>query len=416
MPEEKNYFLYKKQYPDHLSILSGHKLDLNKFIKSAIFVIDANSLLVPYNLGQESLKEIRRIYLDVLKPERLIVPAHALREFAKHRSIKISELFTEVDKALSTIPVIKDLNYPILEDLKPYKDLLAFKKEFAEHIKPYKTILKDLQASVNEWNWFDPVTQLYHDVFTASNIIETTLDEVNLIKEFEDRMNNNIPPGNQDKAKDVNSIGDFLIWKSILEYAKAKKVDIVLVTNDEKNDWMLKGNKKSISTRFELVDEFCRYTDGQQFICLNFEDFLKIQGAQESVVIEVATAVVQSNQVNDYYNRLGNGLNAVNTIITSFLNNPTGPDDNYMNSDTFSSLSKNLIELLRNEEINVFLGKRAELADKVIYNLTIMNSLNYEIHYQAIRMKRNTFNQQSDLRKLCQLTLPLIEEIEFYLI
>jgi len=414
MADDKNYFLYRKQYPDFLSILTGRNLNLAEFNKNAVFVFDTNSLLVPYNLGQESLNEIKRIYQQVLKPERIFVTAQTLREFAKHRSSKISELFTEVDKALSTIPTIKDLNYPILSDLDAYKKLITFKADFVDFIKPYKDILRDLQTSINEWNWFDPVTQLYNEIFTKANVIDATDDEITLADEFEQRMKDGIPPGNKDENKEVNAIGDFLIWKAVLELGKLRQVNIVFVTNDEKNDWMLKGNKKSISTRFELVDEYCRFTGGKLFTCLSFAEFLKIQGAQADVVTEVTT-VVEFNSRNDFYATIENCLEIVKRGLNTYLVEYMEGDNNFIQEESFETNVKQLLLLLANDTLNVLTSGNNILIE-LERNLNAILRLNYAIHYQSIRMKRNTYDEQSELRKISRQTLNTIGDFEFFLL
>ena len=48
MADDKNYFLYKRQYPDAVAILNGEQIDMPEFCKKAVFVFDTNSLLVPY--------------------------------------------------------------------------------------------------------------------------------------------------------------------------------------------------------------------------------------------------------------------------------------------------------------------------------------------------------------------------------
>lgn len=412
MADEKNHFLYKQQYPDTLSILTGQKIDLPEFCKNAIFVLDTNSLLVPYNLGQESLDEIKRIYQIARDEERLFVPAHTLREFAKHRSSKISELFTEVDKALSSIPSIKDLNYPILGELEAYKKLLVFKSDFTTFIKPYKEILQNLQESINEWNWFDPVTQLYHDIFIINNIIDTNEDEVELIKQFEERMQNGTPPGNKDSSKDTNAIGDFLIWKSILELGKSKNVNIVLITNDEKNDWMLKGNKKSISTRFELVDEYRRHTGGHQFTCLNFADFLKIQGALPAVVTEVKTVAI-SNTISQNSKTL-EVLEAIKSIINTFLISNNNYEDNYIPDSKFEQLVTEFSYLWQKDyPPNSLISGLANNLYTIDSKLKQMIELNYNIYYQVIRMKRNTNIDQRKLEDTAREVVSLIDEFMF---
>src|ERR1700749_326346 len=113
MAEEKKHFLYARQFPDPLAILNGQQINMPEFCKTAVFVFDTNSLLVPYKVGEDSLNEITRIYKSFEGQKKIYVAAHSLREFAKHRSNKISELFTEIDKTLSALPAIREFNYPI---------------------------------------------------------------------------------------------------------------------------------------------------------------------------------------------------------------------------------------------------------------------------------------------------------------
>ena len=411
MANDRNYFLYSRQYPKTLSILEGQQINMPKFCEDALFVFDTNSLLVPYNVGSESLNEIKRILETVLTPDRIFVSAHTLREFAKHRSSKISELFTEIDKALSSLPSIKEFNYPILGELESYKDLKDCKVQIASSVKHYKETLQSLQNGINEWNWFDPVTKLYNSIFKEDNIIDASTDEAALTTEFNERMEDDIPPGNKDKSKPENAIGDFLIWKSILELGKKKKTNVVFVTNDEKNDWMLKGNKKSISTRFELVDEFFRYTENR-FTCLNFADFLKIQGATKEVILEVET-IVEANDNKKNVDALSS-LNKIYVIIKRFINNGSEPgEDSYIEDD---AINKFITEFSNNWEEEI-LGNPSLLKIKDAFYgiddiLLKIKSLNGEVHYQAIRMKRSTYDQQIELRRLCVNFLKIMNDIE----
>jgi hypothetical protein len=409
MSDEKNYFLYKTQYPDVLSILNGKKLKINDFAKNAIFVIDANSLLLPYGLKKQSLKEIGLIYENLKKNGRLFVPAHALREFAKHRSAKIGELFTEVDKSVSSIPTINAFEYPILADLDAYQRLTKYREEFSAFIKPYKEILRDLQTSINEWNWSDPVTELYGQIFTATNIIETTEEEATLEVEFEDRMKKGVPPGNKDAGKTVNAIGDFLIWKSILELGKSNGWDIALVTDDEKNDWMLKGNKKSVVTRFELVNEYGQHTAGKQFTCLNFANFLKTQGATDEVISEVVTSTSFNTPLNSYL-RVKSCLLELKNLLANYLNELLEENDYFIPDKTLSPLVGSLISLLKDDYFDKVIARR-ELANELTIILPLLVKNNYAVEFETYRAKRSTHKEQADVQSLSKNAIELIEAL-----
>ena len=268
--ENKNHFIYRKHFPDSKSILNRKGKSTKELFKNALFVLDTNTLLVPFNTGQENIEEIGKIYKRLITENRLFIPEHVLREFAKNRSLKISDLFTNIDNQLSNIPSITLFEYPILGVLDAYQKLKDSRNLIIEGIKEYKKNLNALKSGIVDWNWSDPVTTMYQNTFTENTLIKPTSNEEDLILEYNQRINDEIAPGNKDKSKENNAIGDFVIWKSILELGKEKNKDVIFVSNDEKNDWLLKGNKKSISTKFELVDEFYRFTEGKNFISMNF--------------------------------------------------------------------------------------------------------------------------------------------------
>lgn len=50
--------------------------------------------------------------------------------------------------------------------------------------------------------------------------------------------------------------GDLIVWKQVIQKSKKDKINIILVTDDLKEDWWLKINGKTIGPRFELIKEF----------------------------------------------------------------------------------------------------------------------------------------------------------------
>ncbi|OOG75563.1 PIN domain-containing protein, partial [Algoriphagus sp. A40] len=273
-----NQFIYRRKFPDPRTIFNRSQVEIDDLFENAIFILDANVLLAPFQIGKDNLEKIHKVYSHLNKENRIFIPEHALLEFYNNRSIKISDLFTVIDKYLSELPSIKEFNYPILEQLTAYSEILMYRSEISEKVKKYKDSLNKLKDGVTNWNWSDPVTMMYKEVFSEKNIISIEEDEKSLIEEYTKRITNEIPPGNRDSAKSNNSIGDFIIWKTIIKIGKDLKTNVVFVSNDEKNDWMLKGNKKSISTRYELIDEFFRETGGFNFLSITYDNFLKRQG------------------------------------------------------------------------------------------------------------------------------------------
>lgn len=231
---------------------------------------------------------------------------------------------------------------------------------------------------------------MYKEVFSDKNIISIEEDESSLLKEYASRIENEIPPGNNDSAKDNNAIGDFIIWKTILKIGKNMKTNVVFVSNDEKNDWMLKGNKKSISTRYELIDEFFRETGGFNFISMPYISFLNRQGL---IVEEI------ENKRNLSTISLEELLEQIHHHLAIFLSDSKENNDEYscLDSDLLSEYLSNFNSLLRiikstddfSDDVNIFLMK--DTLEKI-------SKLNYIIDFESHRMKRSTTDIEEELK------------------
>src|SRR5690606_14823447 len=98
---------------------------------------------------------------------------------------------------------------------------------------------------------------------------------------------------NQPCSNMTNEYGDFFIWKEILDYSKINSKNIVLVTNDQKDDWWEICKGKTIGPRTELRREFAEVTDNKKFHMYTMDHFINEyekytkHKVSESVVAEV---------------------------------------------------------------------------------------------------------------------------------
>lgn len=96
-------------------------------------------------------------------------------------------------------------------------------------------------------------------------------------KEAEDRYAKKIPPGFEDAKKNPDAgdkYGDYIIWKEMMEKAKADKRPMIFVTDDGKSDWWYIHRGKKIGPHPALVEEFLAQT-GQQFHMYELLQFLR---------------------------------------------------------------------------------------------------------------------------------------------
>ncbi|WP_162427271.1 PIN domain-containing protein [Pontibacter pudoricolor] len=417
--EDTNHFILHNLYPDINSILSKRTVKPKEISEGALFVMDTNSLLAPYNTGKKDIEEIKKVYKKLIKEQRLYIPAHVLREFARNRSNRISDLYTNIDNALSSIPTVKKIEYPILGELGAYKEVNKIAEEIKKHLNEYRKNLDQLKSDITNWNWSDPVTSLYSDTFSEDIVISTKIEEPELVKQFNFRTKHSIPPGNKDKSKGENAIGDLIIWLSILELGLDKQKDVIFVSNDEKNDWMVKGNSKAISTRFELVDEFYRYTKGANFISITFSDFLESQGLADIKFKETQSAHLRFNIPPPKTIRSRKlQINVLEDIIKSILYYlPFSSDvDAYIEDESLDYNIDLFLSTVSDENASTF-GQHGPSIKSFLNTFKAMllelKSLNYEVKYEAIRQKRDTTLQQTKLKAVAQ---TIIDDYNYFLV
>jgi len=184
--------------------------------------------------------------------------------------------------------------YPLLSSIGTYRDILHLEEEIDRKLREYKKAVDKVLAHIQGWNWNDPVSLLYSEIFTENIILDLSVNEEELIKDLNRRLEYDIPPGYKDRSKKDEGIGDLLIWYTILEIGKMHKKSVLFVSGEEKADWYQKSEGQPLYLRYELVDEFRRHSEGQSFHIVKFSHFLELYGASQKVIEEVRQIEHQS--------------------------------------------------------------------------------------------------------------------------
>ena len=270
-------------------------------IKVANIVIDTNALLLPYGAGGASISATGATYTKIAKEDRLVIPAQVMREYLKNRPKKIGELIQGLSDSLSKLPQPPQISYPVLEGIDDFESL---KKEVEEYGTLRKTMLASkskLLDAVSSWSLKDPVLEAYRSSIPESAIIDTKVDRDDALKEMLARYQNSIPPGYKDASKDDGGVGDFLIWKTILEIGESSKVSTIFVSGEEKSDWQHRSNNVGFLPRFELIDEYRRASNGGSFFIIHLSELLQFFETKEEIVAEIRReerrVVAESNPV-----------------------------------------------------------------------------------------------------------------------
>ena len=300
---EKDYFYLNKVYPDADKVFSIQFRKPEDIIKDGIIILDTNVLLAPFDTNEKSIADIKKIYLSFKKKDKLFIPARVAREFANNRAVKISDVFLSVrqikEKLNSGFFTIN--KYPLLEKNSHYIKLKKVFDSVKDEIKESRKYLEALEADIQSWTWDDIVSQSYKEIFTSEIIIELKKKEEDIIKDLQFRIDYKVAPGFKDSSKVDDGVGDLVIWQTILEIAKDKNSDIIFVTNDQKNDWFYKQDKIGLYPKYELFDEFRRYTVGKSFYIINFVKFLELSNAHKTTIIDIKETIINSN-IEEYPN------------------------------------------------------------------------------------------------------------------
>lgn len=291
--EDKNefdIFIRNSTYPDAEGIFSFVPRPLKDIKDDCLIVLDTNALLVPHTTGKESLQQIGNIYEKLVSAGRLFVPGQVAREFADNRVNKIRELYQQVATKKINIGLG---NYPLLDSVLQYQKARELELQLKESIREYNNGISEVLNVISDWYWNDPVSSLYGRLFASGVIYDPSFDRGDLVRKLERNILYKLPPAYKDAAKDDRGIGDLVIWETILDLAKSKKVDVIFVSLETKPDWWISSNGRNLFPRYELIDEFRRMSDGKSLHIIKFSEFLEEYGATVKTVQEVQEEEVQ---------------------------------------------------------------------------------------------------------------------------
>lgn len=289
--EKIDIFISNNVFPKPENIFKTPRRNLEDIKNDCIVVLDTNVLLLPFTLNSKSLLEIKDVFQSLVAEGRLFVPAQVVREFAKNRPGKLTDVYQKLSRTRNSTPNLTFGNYPLLSTLEEYNQLREVEKEINEKIKEYRKIAGSLLEKMTEWVWDDPVSLIYNDIFRPEIIVELEKDDETerdtLTQELDRLILHKLPPGYKDASKSDKGIGDFLIWKTILQIAEKEKKDLIFVTGDTKADWWYQSEKVNLYPRYELVDEYRRASDDKLFHMVSLSKLLELQDANEEIIDDI---------------------------------------------------------------------------------------------------------------------------------
>ena len=261
---------------EYLDLSDSEKQSL---LETATIVFDTNVFLNLYRYS----KSTREALLDIMTSfkDRLWIPYQVAKEFMKNRPEVILETTNKYDSMINSGNKLVQ-NFAINLRIKPNDESCEELKKYINHWIEEKKTNDLVVTNCNDDSILAQILDLF-DGKVGKDYDETELEKIK--KDGKDRYDKKIPPGYKDSKKakesdDNNAYGDLIYWKQILDYAKEKHVDIILVTSDQKEDWWTIINGQTIGLRAELKKEFYDVTT-KKFHMYRMEQFIQIAGKGE---------------------------------------------------------------------------------------------------------------------------------------
>ncbi|MGA3881409.1 PIN-like domain-containing protein [Bacillus pumilus] len=296
--------------------------------EDSVIVLDTNVLLNLYRYTKETSDQILNL-LQKYK-DNLWMPHQVALEYHYNRKSVIVEQsgsYKKVCDAFNAIPeeIRNSLN----------KDLSIFKKRHKEDVdsffKNIKSVTDEQIRKLKERN--EKELDLTKEDTIKNKITDLYLNKVgkpydkssmeNLEKEADVRLKKNIPPGYKDfdKKKESkfhngvviqNKYGDLILWKQLLDFAEDKKVNIIFLTDEQKEDWWYDIKNKIIGPRIELLNEFTFVTN-KEFHMFSSIGFVErhsndVNETAVSEVREVTKEYKSKNEMKMLYRQLADDV------------------------------------------------------------------------------------------------------------
>lgn len=271
------------RYPDASLLFTYRHPQASTFFAEAIIVFDTNLLVSVWEKNDDADATVNLIE-NLSSRSKLMVPAQVAREYFNVKSRKVVELKKIADDLASqvSIPSVNRLKNVLKGDerLKRLEDALG---SLAKPRDELKDAAKSVSQALGQANLGIDNLSTTLESALAQGLYDpswTSSERRDIHNEAGRRRSLKIPPSYKDET-----YGDFIIWKSILKYCKENEKSCILVTHDNKVDWVIQGLVGQIVPQPELIQEFARETGGLNFSICRLSDVLRMNGENEDIVL-----------------------------------------------------------------------------------------------------------------------------------
>lgn len=283
----------------------------------AIFVFDTNALVYCCRFNTDILKKLICHFKN-----RIFIPFQVYKEFNidlnvnaivnteySNVSYELRRIIEEINNKITTFDDYKKTfreNHNL--DIHPqYNDSNKTLENIITSLNTVKENVQELNKSLRENRDSRTISVPIKDIIKDYMVevdYSSHLSISDLYNEAEIRYKLHVPPGFNDKGKGLNKYGDLIIWKEIIEISRSQlDRPIIFITNDSKNDWVLKfqkNNQPYYVPTSDLIYEFVSNTKNFFWI-YNFKDFVEFSLKRLNIQIKDKDQIIANlNKIDNF--------------------------------------------------------------------------------------------------------------------
>lgn len=274
--------------------------ELAEIWKNCIFSFDANVLLNFYCYTPETRERFFEI-LHQLK-DRIWLPYQVAYEYQKNRILVIAnhlKTYDELELMLSKKS--QELRYDLTKyRCHPFINTQQILDKLEKTIEETKYQIQIAKTHHPNYLEFDEIREVISDLFEGKVGQPYTEEELeDVYQKAQKRFSYKQPPGYKDAHKPLpRNYGDVVLWFQIIDYAKVQQKPIVFVTDDNKEDWWVKYEGKTLEPRPDLIQEILSAVGEKKFQFLMYHSDSFINYAEKFLGLpERPEAVTEAREI-----------------------------------------------------------------------------------------------------------------------
>lgn len=276
---------------------------------SALFAFDANVLLNLYRYGRKTRDDLFSS-IEALE-HRVRLPHRSAFEFYTNRIRVIAATMSDRDALRNDVKCfVGDVQKKYGRT--PHANLEALA---ANILRAADDALQTDETVEGGLTGTDPIADRVEGIFSGKVTPQVTLN-AELRKAADARFADEVPPGYNDKKKPGDSrYGDIIIWYELIETAKRERLPVILISDDQKDDWYLRVNGRTVGPRPELIAEM-QHAAGVAYYSYPVTAFLKWSARYDDTQVSSSTlAEVDTLAEIDATERHGHSSSALTQLL-----------------------------------------------------------------------------------------------------